>query len=362
MDEPKDEFMVEKSVQYLVGANRNGVKAMKRFWTLTCKIGLGIIVLSISIVACSNGGMVIPKSPSIPEKTVIPISTISGPTITSTIPVARVSLPSITPTVAPSFTPSPSSTVPASTATPTLSPQQIQDRVLSLLESNGNCVFPCWWGLTPGKTSFEIVNNLLEPLNTEKPPAYSGNMWKGATLYYYMPLPKDLSVQGRLDVRINFEKEVLRYIKVSEAEWPDYRLPALLDKYGPPGEVWLYTYTSQVELNPPFALYLYYPEKGILAYIPSRHPEKGDVQVQDGIIRGCVPYSATLFLWSPSEIQSIAEIGKRFVVEGLSSQENNTILPLQKTTGMDISSFYQRYKDPNQRPCLETPADLWPTF
>ncbi len=36
-------------------------------------------------------------------------------------------------------------------------------------------------------------------------------------------------------------------------------------------------------------------------------------------------------------------------------------MPLAQATEMDIETFYQTFKNPNNTECLETPAELWPS-
>lgn len=108
-------------------------------------------VLALALVsACSS---------STPE----PTQTLA-PTLTPTIP------PTNTPTATPTFTRRPfiySTFTPAPTLppTPTLTPwptyppDEALAKVLELFETNAGCQLPCWWGIIPGETPWDVAQN-----------------------------------------------------------------------------------------------------------------------------------------------------------------------------------------------------------
>ncbi len=83
----------------------------------------------------------------------------------------------LTPLVASTITP----TQRASTVTPTvtrtlspphllqwtpgakLPPDEVEKKIMSLYSNNGGCELPCWWGITPGKTTGAESLSLLAP-------------------------------------------------------------------------------------------------------------------------------------------------------------------------------------------------------
>ena len=48
---------------------------------------------------------------------------------------------------------------------PTLNPEEEQATILTLLKSNNGCDLPCWWGITPGKTTKLDTEQILRGLN-----------------------------------------------------------------------------------------------------------------------------------------------------------------------------------------------------
>ena len=54
--------------------------------------------------------------------------------------------------------------------TPTISSTNVEGQKLvqELLENNGGCKLPCWWGFTPGKTTWVEARQILEGRNIYK--------------------------------------------------------------------------------------------------------------------------------------------------------------------------------------------------
>jgi hypothetical protein len=50
----------------------------------------------------------------------------------------------------------------------TLTAKQANQTILALLQNNGGCMLPCWFGLTPGQSSWWEAKAILEPFSTMK--------------------------------------------------------------------------------------------------------------------------------------------------------------------------------------------------
>ncbi len=106
-------------------------------------------------------------TPAILRATETPPPTVSA---TATRPAATSTstrVPSPTkPTATPRPTITPRATRTASwTPLPTLPPTQARQRVLELLQDNGGCRLPCWWGVAPGSAWAE-ADQALRPFAT----------------------------------------------------------------------------------------------------------------------------------------------------------------------------------------------------
>ncbi|MEK6256425.1 MAG: hypothetical protein N2C13_03785, partial [Chloroflexota bacterium] len=129
---------------------------------------------------------------------------------------------------------------------------------------------------------------------------------------------------------------------------------ALLSTYGIPSGVWL-------QPNPlthlgfrQFFMGVYYLEQHFTAIFYDEVISSPN----QGLIQGCFDENfarynnPTLTLWSKDIQLSMQDINE---FNSIPNQPN-----LEEAIGMDIETFYQTYKDPGKRPCVETPENLWP--
>jgi hypothetical protein len=178
-------------------------------------------------------------------------------TITSTV--VKEMTPTLLPfTISPSpsvtLTPSPIS-IPSATLTPMPTLTDAEQGVIAhLMESNGNCDLPCWWGITPGKTSAMEARQFLtslgikyRELKTTQEPGLDTLM----SFREFKPLPdvtitisfiglKNDSVE-RLD--IDMYRYSLGHVVDKEYElafkkiWSPFSLENIIRKYGTPSRI-----------------------------------------------------------------------------------------------------------------------------
>jgi len=304
------------------------------------------LFLILAAVSCA-------KQPVVVSETA-PTST-AKPTVTSAIP------PTATLQKTPTLlvlTPTPTTAeekVP--TFLPTLPTALAQEQVLELIKTNGNCDLPCWWGLWPGEATYEEVNQLLSPLIVREP-HFIGDIPQDARIQYAFPVSLSVSVLEEIRIDMWFERSKLQYIIEYPLQWEAYSLPSLLRKYGPPEQVLISTQDTPPGIPPHFDLFLFYPQKGILAYYGS-NSEKNEIEFSGTIIRGCFSRSAYLYLWSPDEQLTLEQVAENMSVPGF-DEAGFLQLPLDQATGMDSQRFHQTYKDLTTMPCIQTPKNLWP--
>jgi hypothetical protein len=259
--------------------------------------------------------------------------------------------PAFTPTtVPPTSTPLPTSTIPPS---PTLSPTEIDAIIFDLYENNGGCLFPCFWGFIPGQTKWETVEQSVTPL------AYlidSGNSKPSegelVVAYVYLILSQVSPVpESHL---YGVKNGIIVALDVSLLPVSDNTIPAILDAYGQPSEIWLLTASAPMDDVLGFSLTLFYAQHHfMLTY------SNWDGEIIDGKVRGCLSgeeESLHLVTWSPEEKLTFVE-----AEHGL--HEPRPIiydLPLEEATGISVETFYQTFKNGSEPICLETPTELWP--
>jgi hypothetical protein len=185
----------------------------------------------------------------------------------------------------PSATSSPSS-IPSPRLTqtlvyyPTLPPDQARAILLDLLQNNSACRLPCWWGIIPGETSWETARSIFSPSASKIEVVGVENQFIAYAFFY--TLPEDIA-PAYLEIRFTvIDGTIQRIYSHGFDGLTTYNLSSFLATYGPPDEIWVHTYHSYLGASPPFAMLLFYPKQGILAYYYSR---EGEVEF-DGIDSG----------------------------------------------------------------------------
>lgn len=285
---------------------------------------------------------------SIPTSTIRPSEMIPTPISTETVRIFSSQTPSPaalfaswTPSMAPSQAPTQSWT-----PHPTLSSDEKKQVIQELLVTNGDCWLPCWWGLTPGKTTWGEAWAILSPLMAD---LFISPLKGHFTFYFWAPI--DLQPDGKnvayLIVRDNKVESIQVVIKSTLQEF--------LTTNGPPDQIRLFTDgTPGTDPSGFFILALYYPEKGILAYY------EGDEQYGD-IMDICTSRITTLgtgvLLWSPeSEISFDQALELSFVGELI-----EYFYTLEDYSAMTASDFYETYVKPeNADICLRVDNPRFP--
>lgn len=260
------------------------------------------------------------------------------PTSTATIIPASTRTPTPTPTLAP----------PTWTPLPTLPPAQAMDYALELLQTNAGCRLPCWWGFTPGRTSWHTARHSLAQLGSS---IYIDTQPINSRFYiqFFVPGENDpFPIAHEYLVQDGIIQGIKLY---TYGLAPAYYLAEFLKTYGPPDEVWIRAYFED-QGNLPFGVALFYSHLGILAeYYPNGE------QIGDSVV-GCPQESTAPFLgvWATEIEMTFEEANKSF---GAYVEVYPPFLPLEEATQMNIATFYQTFKQPNNPICLETEASRW---
>jgi len=241
-----------------------------------------------------------------------------------------------------------------------MTPDEEYAFVSEMLRNNGGCRLPCWWGFTPGETSWETTQTFFTSRGV--------TIWDyGSTQDYTIVF--DIPDRGHNHDQIYFgedgtldrisihalppEDENWRYMygdpQFAE-DWRTYMLPQILGAYGPPSQIFLGTGGAPWS---PFDLLLFYPEERFLVeYVGVAEEREGETW------RVC-PHRVeiALHLWSPERSMNLEDIPG--VVSSHADDETWGPYPLEEATGMSIEQFYQTFSQPGNQTCLDVPADLW---
>lgn len=239
-------------------------------------------------------------------------------------------------------------------STPTAFPNydEAQRLVQELLENNAGCKLPCWWGITPGKTTWIEARPILEKVSLFIHDQGSEGTFS-VSVQALLPYP--FGLDGYLDHSYYIENGVVAEISVYNRDLAsNYNLNNLLEVYGQPSEVWIRTFSKEDMGVQLFMVDVFYQDLGILVEYSTGNPMR---EVGNNLQNCMIKEMDTPFihLWSPKDQNLSFQEAKKFI--------NTTTLPEPKplldATGMDVKTFYETFKNPDTAVCLETPKDLW---
>lgn len=260
-----------------------------------------------------------------------------------------------TATLSPTHTPVP----PTVTPRPVLTVDERRALARWMLETNGDCELPCWWGITPGETRWQKVIELLGLRGTDLHK-------QGKRVHDIMYVPLDPHRPSDYGIRLTITEynEVVQSIgvqsemfvgRVSEhfaRDWRRYSLDQVLTQYGEPSQVMLELWPNPPEPYYPYRLFVFYDHLGILlGYEGPATPGEP--------FRVCPVFQQVnyLRLW----LQSPEQQTPLLQVANLDALELAQMLPLEKATGMTLKTFYETFKDARSQVCMESPASVWPS-
>jgi hypothetical protein len=276
--------------------------------------------------------------------TALPISTSAKPTTTTVV---------LTPSA--SQTPLPEETL-TPTPWPTLPPDEAANRVLSLLHDNHNpdCLLPCWWGAVPGQIYWYNISSYLESF------ALKIDFFPEESVFVAMfPVTESINYRGKLNIGYKLNtSEIVSNISIASINIEGYDPRTMMTIYGIPDEVWLKTFS---EILPgevlPFQLIIVYQKQGISFHYYVNATTDGETVTtcfEPGVVEterpDLFPAGPRIYLWEPGLHKTINEIA---------DIPEEIYYPLEEKTDMTLQTFYERFTDPNERPCIDTPADLW---
>lgn len=261
-------------------------------------------------------------------------------------------IPMTTPTPLPTGTTPPPSSTPTASPAPTLSVEDEGIFLSELMTCNGNCDLPCWWGITPGKTEVQGARDLFTSQGIDDwMPSFDGTKISMGLGY-----PRAGSSMRSHDVIVQFgvEDGVIQFIGVDGGyrsenlrsnfirDWQDYTLANILTRYGLP----TYVEFFQVENALYYQLGLSYPSLGIeILYIVLPEAINSD---KDRICPGFDKVDFVyLTLYPPEQVQDIPGI----------IPNSDVYASWESTTGLDLETFYEVFKDANSSLCVEVDSD-----
>jgi hypothetical protein len=283
-----------------------------------------IIILMLFLSGCGANPVFIPTlTPTVlAEKTNDqPTKTLTLATIiqeTESLPTNEPA-PTIIPTALASWTPQ-----------PTLAPDKAEAYVLDLIATNGGCRLPCWWGITPGETTWEEAHSFLETFATS-----ISTLSKNLHSIAYKDLSNSIS-DGAVGATISVNDCIVETIETDVF----YPLSEVLTIYGQPKDVRISVDSQSIDPLAPFVIALYYEEQGFLAV----YRGKADKGVSSQICPSAIAGDQTVwFLWSPKLNMPFEKAGRQVLL--FVSPSDNSFRKLEESTNMDVRRFYETYRN-----------------
>lgn len=303
-----------------------------------------------AVSTTTQSGTATELATAVTQAEVVPLITRTSMAITSQ-PVTSTPSATISPTATPTqmlgsvIT---STSVLTPTLIPTLSPEQVEGVIHGLFENNGGCLLPCFWGITPGQTDWQTAQRFLTPLALQIY-VYADNI----SAEVHLPAPEEVHLTV-LRQTYAFDDGIVTSIKSPVLQTLNFQPSTILDTYGAPDEVWLNTANASREGHWGFIMYLFYPQQGFMLQYNVEAVQQNDHVLGCGFEQDDIILLGT---WLQEGKELSFETASR---PGSGFAETTFALPLEDATGMNVGTFYETFKDPNNPICLETPLSLWP--
>lgn len=339
-----------------------------------------VVLILLVLVGCS-----LPVSTGAPSPTTVTLSpTPSSLASPSNVPTLLATpteiLPTATKVAEPTATPTP-------TTRATLEPEAAKTTVWDLLDTNGSCQLPCFWGLAPGHTGQQATYDFISQFGSAftqhsyvRRPEYGQN--GGFVLIH-----RDNGVLVRVGFSYYLEKgsgQIEQLVMQADSlhetgedpNWKGsqlsmsygdpvfaqtlqyYSLAHILTSYGLPAKVLVGTFPNDpsepASIFHPFSIVLMYADQGFMAEYVSPREIEGDNYV------GCPTRSSILVTtWKSVSGPSFEDVLKR--AQGVVNDLNiGYFKAVDKATSMTLGDFYKTFASPTNTKCVVTPETIWP--
>lgn len=287
---------------------------------------------------------------------------ISGCGVSSSAIATQEATATSSPTVTSTLT---STATPTATETPipTLTSDERLSQVKEWLVTNAGCKLPCWWGIEPGKVTWNEVEGLLDSLG-----AKSG-VYEESGIIIHETAGFDFDREHVFN-RVSFAETdaLITAIIINgsgfndspnfKSAWASFSPENIVAKYGVPSRVWAWSRSSVHEGSPgptmPYSIWFFYDHLGFLVRY------SGQVMYEN-IYKMCPVFNEQGILSDDIDIYLQAPEANT-PLEDLPTVKYNAkdAIPLEEVARISPSEFYDLLTEPNVAPCFTTSRDIWP--
>lgn len=235
----------------------------------------------------------------------------------------------------------------------TMDSEAALERISELYQYTEPCKFPCWWGITPGQTTWPQARQILSEIQTEQGPYYREIM----TLYKYsfgVPAKFEALDLGFIEASIFVNENIVVAISTNIG-WIhrdfDYSRTYLLTLLGQPDEIWLRHTTPESELLIEYEMDLLYKSTGVLLNISGEAKKQNDrlVICPQKFQSGAFPAAITMY--APEITYSFDEL-REMLFGKYELAETRYVRLSTITNGFGEREFYELYKNENAAECF----------
>lgn len=238
---------------------------------------------------------------------------------------------------------------------PRVSDAETKKMVAELLKTNAGCLFPCWWGITPGETTWPEAYQFLAPfVNISAHPEqadYSGRNPSPENIQYGISYPFDTPRgTGGFAIYVINNRIDLIFAGVNATKWTS-SLSQILHTYGAPTQIYVQTLQGFPGPTIPLTLVLYYQEKNFLVRY-----EIESQGTEDAVIACPGDVSPQIHLWAEGKEISFQTI-EEWTIGG------DTLIhlkPLEEVTDFTVQSFTETFSSRSAPgACITTKKEHW---
>lgn len=301
---------------------------------------LGIILfVGVNLTGCNPKG-----ATSTIDKILLAMTT---PTVIPTKPLL------LTPTHVPTSSPTLQITT---TPFSTLVPQEQDAYLRNLIETNGGCRFPCIMGIEPGKTSWESLRKIFDPISSTKKGPYKWTLDNLANedLIGNMFFHGSDKTINRIQLQYFFIPGGGPSIHSSKfgPAMERYSIQKILADYGVPSRILLFPQPQFEETGsrPSLEIVLFYDKLGFVVHYGF---SSGITVLSPSVYFVCPDHESTdLFRLFFQASDDPAPLERMFEKES-NDWLTNELQPLEKVTNLSVEDFYNLFVTSGGKKCFE---------
>jgi acylphosphatase len=206
-------------------------------------------------------------------------------------------------------------------------------------------LLPCWGGITPGKTSWQEANQILESVITILDIDENHQCTFGPCKVIIWRSRSGSDPHGSVKSQNDTIAEI---VLQGYPPSPVMRLDKILTQYGQPEKVFIVTNPVSITMD----ITLAYPNHGFIIMF------RWDQSISHENIVGCIQER-----WVYLSVNQITETWSDSYIKnklyGSGDIKEVDFRPLESVTNMSIEQFYEKFKNIDGSECIVAPIRIW---